>query len=487
MSEPAEPADAASAPAEPAPADAASAPAVDAPNPAAPRGGPLVALRPLRHRSFGLLWSGGLISVVGSWMQTVAVGALVISRTGKASWAVIVAAAAFLPIGLLSPLGGALADRIPRRAALVTGNLVAGAVALVIALLVAGGHDSPALLSGLVAVQGCVSALTGPFQAAILPDLVPRDEFLAAASLGSAQFNLGRVIGPAVAGASIAAFGYPVAFVANAISFLAVVVALAFVPLPPPPGRESRSSVGAALRQGVEAARSQPACRAAISTIAVVALLASPFIALVPAMAGHVAHHGARAIASATGVLTTAQGVGAVTGALVLAPLAARAGRGKVLVGSLVLLPAVLVAYGAGDTLVWATVGLFGVGFVYMGVLSGLQTVVQLSAPADYRGRILSFYLVALGVGYPIGSLVQGPLADRIGLGWTTATTAGALVVVMLVATSLRPGYWKPLLARLPGESGALRMAVPAGTPIAGDAGGAAVPVEIRRGGLATD
>jgi MFS family permease len=458
-----------------------------APEPPAARGGALAALRPLRHRSFALLWSGGLISVVGSWMQTVAVGALVISRTGKASWAVIVAAAAFLPIGVLSPLGGALADRIPRRAALVTGNLVAGAVALVIALLVAGGHDGPGLLSGLVAVQGCVSALTGPFQAAILPDLVPRGEFLAAASLGSAQFNLGRVIGPAIAGASIAAFGYPVAFVANAISFLAVVVALVFVPLPPPPGRESRTSVRSALRQGVEAARSEPACRAAISTIAVVAVLASPFIALVPAMAGHVARHGARAIATATGVLTTAQGVGAVTGALVLAPLAARAGRGKVLAASLLLLPAVLVAYGAGDTLVWATVGLFGVGLVYMGVLSGLQTVVQLAAPADYRGRILSFYLVALGVGYPIGSLLQGPLADRIGLGWTTAATAGVLLLVMLVATSLRPAYWKPLLARLPGESGHLRMAATDGLPVAGDAGRAGVTVEIDRGGLATD
>ena len=114
-----------------------------------------------------------MVSVIGSWMQTVAVGALVVAHTGKATWAVVIAAGAFLPIGLLSPVGGALADRIPRRAALVVGNLLAGLVALVIALLVAARQDSPGILTLLVTIQGSVSALIGPFQQAILPDLVP--------------------------------------------------------------------------------------------------------------------------------------------------------------------------------------------------------------------------------------------------------------------------------------------------------------------------
>jgi MFS family permease len=183
-----------------------------------------------------------MVSVIGSWMQTVAVGALIVAHTGKATWAVVIAAGAFLPIGLLSPVGGALADRIPRRAALVAGNLLAGAVALAIALLVAARRDSPGLLTLLVTVQGSVSAMVGPFQQAILPDLVPPSEFLAAVSLNSAQFNLGRVVGPALAGVTIAAFGYPVAFVANAASFLAVVAALFFVRLSPPPGRRSGCS-----------------------------------------------------------------------------------------------------------------------------------------------------------------------------------------------------------------------------------------------------
>jgi len=283
-------------------------------SPALPARG-LSSLRPFHHRNYFLLWSGGMVSVIGSWMQTVAVGALIVAHTGKATWAVVIAAGAFLPIGLLSPVGGALADRIPRRAALVAGNLLAGAVALAIALLVAAGRDGPGILTLLITVQGSVSAMVGPFQQAILPDLVPPSEFLAAVSLNSAQFNLGRVVGPALAGVTIAAFGYPVAFVANAASFLAVVVALFFIRLSPPSGRAEEIGLLAALRNGARAARGEPGCRAAIGTIALVALLASPFIALVPVMARHLTHTGARGIASATGLLTTAQGVGAVAGA----------------------------------------------------------------------------------------------------------------------------------------------------------------------------
>jgi MFS family permease len=427
------------------------------PAPASGRGGRasrlLGSVRPLRYRSFALLWSGGLVSTIGTWMQSVAVGALLISQTGQATWAVLVAAAAFLPLGLVSPVGGALADRLPRRPVLIGGTLAEAAVALALAALVAAGHRDPALLVALVTVQGCASALIGPFEQAILPDLVPPSEFLPAIALNSAQFNLGRIAGPALAGAAVAAFGYPVAFVANAASFGAVIVALAFVRLAPPAARDSPGLLRA-LREGLAAARAEPSCWAAIWTIAVVAVIASPFIALVPAMAlrlapaggaGGPGHAGARAIASATGVLTTAQGIGAVAGALLLAGLAARYGRGRVLAGSLILLPAALAGYGSAQSLWWGAIGLFAVGLVYIGVLSGLSTVVQLRAPAAYRGRVLGLYLVALGVGYPVGSLLQGPVVDRIGIGWTTTGTAVLLTLVLAVAAAALPGVRRAL------------------------------------------
>jgi MFS family permease len=421
-------------------------------------------LRPFRHRNFTLLWTAGLISTVGSWMQTVAVGALVISDTGSATWAVLVAAGAFLPIGLLSPIGGALADRLPRRPVLAIGNLAAAATAALIAVLVAGGHDNPGALVALVTLQGSASALIGPFQQAILPDLVPKQEFLAATSLNSAEWNLGRIIGPALAGVTVAAFGYPVAFVANAASFLAVVVALVFVRFSPPSG--TRTSLMSSLREGFTAARQEPSCWAAIVTIAVVALFASPFIALVPVMAHHLTHGGAREVAQTTALLTTAQGAGAVLGALCLAPLAGRLGRGRLLAWNLAVLPAALVAYGASQNRWQGVALLFIVGLVYIGVLSGLTTLVQLRAPAAYRGRVLSFFLVALGVAYPIGSLAQGPIIDWIGLGWTTAGTAALLALIMAVVALRSPGFVRAIIGGMnAGPSDVLERDAPPNSP----------------------
>ncbi len=423
-------------------------------------------LAPLRRRNFALLWAGSLVSNVGSWMQTVAVGALVTADTGRATWTVLVAAGAFLPIGLLSPVGGALADRLDRKRWMVIGNVVETALAAVLAVLVYAGQTGPGLLTLVVTAQGCVSALVLPFQSAILPDLVPRDEFLAGASLNSAQFNMGRVIGPVAAGVTVAAFGYGMAFVANAVSFLAVVVALLFVTLSPPAGPEP-GGLWATMRRGARAARDEPGCRAAIWTIGVVALLASPFIALVPAVARSLTDGSKAAVGTATAVLTTAQGIGAVAGALAITPLAARLGRGRVLIAELAAVGLALVAYAQAPSLAVAAVTLTLVGAIYIGILSGLQTVVQLRSPDEYRGRILSLYLVALGVVYPIGSLIQGPLADRIGLAPTTTLFALVLLAVLGAVAAARPqalrvlGEDRPARAPLVEEPG--RLAAPHG------------------------
>jgi MFS family permease len=422
-----------------------------------------------------VLWSASLVSNVGTWMQTVAVGALVISRTGQASWAVLVAAGAFLPIGLLSPVGGALADRLPRRPVIAAGNLAQGLVAAIIAVLVARGQDAPYLLLALVTLQGAAAALIGPFSQAILPDLVPRSEFLAASSLNSAQWNAGRIVGPALAGATVAVFGYAASFTANAVSFLAVVLALGLVRLAPPPGTHVRLITS--IADGIRAAWAQPSCRAATISITVVALLASPFIALVPAVAYSLTHTvsgtpGSGQVAAATAALTTSQGLGAVAGALCLPPLALRFGRGAALAWSLALLPPALIGYGLSRSLWPAVVLLFVVGLIYMGVLSGLQTVAQLYAPAAYRGRVLSVFFVALGVAYPIGSLVQGPIADHLGVGPTTVGAALVLAAITAVVAWRHPAFVRAVTARDPDEGQSACMAGVAGTyPVSGRTG----------------
>jgi len=429
------------------------------------RVGAATALRPLRYRNFAVLWTASLVSNIGTWMQTVAVGALVISRTGEASWAVLVAAGTFLPIGLLSPVGGALADRLPRRPFIAAGNLVEGVIAAVIAWLVGTGHAAPYDLLALVTAQGAVAALIGPFSQAILPDLVPRSEFLAASSLNSAQWNGGRIVGPALAGAAVAAFGFPASFDANAVSFLAVVAALAFIRLSPPPS--STGPLLRSMRDGFRAAWAQPSCRAATISIGVVAFLAAPFIALLPAVAHALTHGGATQVAAGTAALTTAQGAGAVAGALCIPPLAMRLGRGRVLTWSLALLPLVLIGYGAAPSLWLAVAALFVVGMVYMSVLSGLQTVAQLQAPAAYRGRVLSIFMVALGLAYPVGSLAQGPVADHLGVGWTTVGSALLLGVISLITRWRWPGFVQAVAGSETGGSQTAPEAVAVAEPAA--------------------
>ncbi|HET7489574.1 MAG TPA: MFS transporter [Acidimicrobiales bacterium] len=395
--------------------------------------------RPLRQRDFALLWSSSLVSTVGTWMQTVAVGALVTERTGKATWTALVAVAAFLPVGLLAPVGGAIADRTDRRRWLAFGTLLETALAGILTALSATGRASPGVVTFVVFLGGCMAALLAPVQQSLVPDLVPHDDVLAASSLGMAQYNLGRVVGPALAAVVIAVGSFTLAFAVNAVSFLAVVIAVLLIRLPP---RRPAPATGLirSIQEGARVAWSEPGCRAAIVLIAVAAFLVSPFIALIPAKAAGLVD-GEKAVAAATGVLTTAQGVGAVIGALLVAPVAARFGRRRVVVAALTGASLALCAYAAAPTTVSAVAALSVVGMLYVSVLTGLSTVVLLRSPAEHRARATSLFFVALGVIYPLGALVQGAVADRIGLAATT--TAGALALIGVVAgiRAARPGF----------------------------------------------
>jgi MFS family permease len=336
---------------------------------------------------------------------------------------------------VLSPVGGAIADRIDRRR-LLLGTAIAEAIfAAALAVVVGTGRVSAGVVTLLVLAGGCMVALSLPAFQAILPDLVPRQDLLAASSLGLAGYNLGRVAGPALAGLVLAAGSFTWAFALNAVSFGAVVLALILVRIPEPAPSDEPGGLVARIVAGARAAAAEPGCRLSILTIAVVALLLSPFIALVPAVAIKLFDSGE----TGTSILITAQGVGAVAGALLLAPAARRVGRRRLLVGNLVVLPVLMVAYAASPNLVVAAVAILAVGMAYVGVLSGLGTVVQLRAPATLRARILSLYMVALGVVYPLGAVVHGFLGDELGLRTVTAGAAVAFFALVLAVLARRP------------------------------------------------
>lgn len=396
------------------------------------------ALTPLRHRPFAVMWTAGMVSNAGSWMETVAVGALIKSTTGRDALVAIAAVAAFLPIGLLSPVGGALADRVERRRFLITLNCFEAAVATCLAVLALRGQASPALVTGLVFIEGCSGALRLPFLQSLLPDLVPPDELLAAVALGAAQYNVGRVLGPALAAVVIAFGSFEAAFAVNAVSFFAAVAAIAAIRLPPPPERDS-TGVLARIAAGARSARSEPGCRAALGLVAVTALLVSPFIALVAGRAGALVGEGEKVVARATGVLTTAQGIGAVIGALLVPTLALRFGRRRTLLVWLVCTPVLVTVYAWMPGLWPTAVAMMLLGAAYIGVLAGLQAVVQVRAPAAFRGRVVSLFLVALGTLYPLGALWQGVVGDAVGLQWATTLGAAALLVIVAGLALFRP------------------------------------------------
>ena len=396
---------------------------------------PWVALQPLRHRNFALVWTAATISNVGTWMETVAVGDLVAKQTGEAGWVGLVAAAAFLPMGLMGPIGGAIADRVDRRKFVFITTLLHAGAAGALTLLSATGNTSPWAVAVVVFVAGCVSGIGFPAYTAMLPDLVPKDDLLGAVSLGQAQFNLGRVVGPALAGIAISLGSYTWAFALNTLSFTAMLAALAALRLTHVPRDDVAGSIWGRIRVGASAVRQEPGVRAATLMIAVIALTASPFIALIPAMA-RVRHDGGEALTSA---FVTAQGVGAVGGALLVPVLALRLGRHRLLLLGLLALPAALALYGMAPTPGLAVLALVGVGATYICVFSGLGTVVQLRAPAHLRARVISLYFLALGSLYPVGTVIQGPIADRIGLGTVTVGSAVLLLVVVVLLRTFRP------------------------------------------------
>lgn len=400
----------------------------------------LLSLAPLRHRNYALLWSGAFVSNIGTWMETVSIGAYVTETTGRATWTGAVAAAAFVPIALFAPLGGALADRMSRKTLLMTTTLVQTAFAALLTILFVIGDPSPAIVTLCVFGGGVGAALGFPAFMAMLPDLVPEEDVPGAMGLSSAQWNLGRVVGPALAGVVIHFAGFSWALAINSLSFLAVVGVLLVVTIPPPPPRDEQS-IGTAIVEGARFVQRDPGLRVSVSAMCVNTFLAAPFIALVPAMAEKVFDSGARG----TSILVTAQGVGAVTMGLMLGSITHRYGSRRVVNTMLVALPPALIAYAYAPVLGVSALTLVFVGAFYLGALSSFTTIAQLRAPAHLRGRVLAVHNLILGSLYPLGALIQGRLADSIGLRATTAGAAVLLAVVVLGTRVIRPGITRPL------------------------------------------
>jgi MFS family permease len=399
----------------------------------------LESLRPLRHPAFRAVWFGSLVSNVGTWMQTAALGYYVAHLTHSAAWSAVTAAAEFAPTALLGPIGGALADRMSRRALFLAGSIAQAALAVVLTAAMVAGHPGAPAVALYALANGCVFALVFPAFNAIMPDLVPLEELPAAIGLNSAQWNLGRVIGPVLGSGIYYVAGVSWVIGVNAVSFLAVVAALLRVRIPRPTPPTTR--IFAAIVDGWRFVRREPGLRLVLQALSLNTLCIAPFIGLIPAMVVKVFHGGTASV----GVLITAQGLGAVVTGLAFADATERHGVRRIMIASLIGLPFTVSAYALAPNVAVAAIGLFFTGMLYFAAMSSFTTTAQLRAPSEYRGRVLSVNQVVLGVGYVIGLNVQGPIGDAIGVRAVTVVFAAAALLVLGATWASRRGVTRVL------------------------------------------
>jgi MFS family permease len=399
---------------------------------------------PFRSRGFALMWAGALVSNVGTWMETVALGYYVADTTGKASWSAIVTAAGFVPGAIVGPIGSAMADRLRRRRVLIVTNAISAVIAVGLALWVGSGHATPLGLALIGFAAGTVGMFGFPSFQVSLPNLVPRDQLVAAVGLSNAQWNLGRIIGPTLAALAIAIGGIEAALWCNAVSFMAVIVAVSMVDLPNGPGE--RRPIFAALADGVRYARRSAPIRRMLVVMIVVVGIGSPFIAFVPQMATNVFGGDARS----TSVLVTAQGIGAVFAAFSLGSATTRFGARPVMISSSFMMALGLALYGSAPTLWLAAPALTLVGASYGFAFTSFAGVAQSHAPDEMRGRVLAVNSFVLGILFPVGTLVQGAIADSTSLRGVTIGSGACLAVALVllgrrdrrVEQPDRPGDW---------------------------------------------
>lgn len=394
------------------------------PSEAAPARGLKHAFRALRHRDFALFFAGAFISNIGMWMQNVTVPFLLNEATGSAAWIGLGGFAQFLPATLMGPLGGVLADRLPRRRLLMMSQSMSMLVALALWISVRDGQVDPGILVGLVAVSGLVSGIGIPAWQSLVSDLVPGHALLNAVALNSAQFNASRAVGFMLGGVTLSQFGPGAAFLANALSYVAVLGALALVHGGRVAASHGEPREPGAFRLALRYVRERAGLRIAVLTVGMVAFLGSPVVLFTAVFAREEYGVGQ----GAYGFLAAAFGVGATLGSVVLSAYGDGFRRSRLAVAFVGVYGAAVTAMGVLPWYVGGLLALFTVGVGYVVTISVLNTSIQLTVDPRFRGRVLALYFMAFTGGYPLGALVQGALADVVGVRAVVAAAGLALV-----------------------------------------------------------
>jgi len=382
-------------------------------------------LRAFRHRNYQLFFGGQLISLIGTWMQTVAQSWLVYQLTGSAVLLGSIGFSGQIPVFLLAPVGGSVADRYNRRSIVIATQTAAMLLALILAALTLTGRVRVWHVFVLAALLGAVNAFDIPARQAFVVDMVGREDLVNAIALNSSMFNSARMIGPAVAGLLVDTVGEGWCFFANGVSYLAVIAGLLLmsmtvrtrVPLP--------GSALASIVEGFRYVKRTGPIRALLLLLGLISVVGMPYTVLMPIFADQILHGGPRGL----GILMSAIGVGALAGALVLAAKKGIHGLGHWIAFSAVGFGFSLILFSLSRSF-WLSVALLlPVGFSVMVEMASSNTLIQSLVPDSLRGRVMAVYSMMFMGMAPFGSLLAGALAQRFGAPATVA--AGGVVCII--------------------------------------------------------
>jgi MFS family permease len=406
--------------------------------PAAPAGAPSegglrwqAAGRALRHRNFQLFFSGQLISLIGTWMQTVAQSWLVYKLTGSGLLLGAVGFSSQIPVFLIAPIGGITADRANRQRIVIATQTASMLLAFVLAALTLSGKVQVWHVFVLAALLGVVNAFDIPGRQSFLVDMVGKEDLMNAIALNSSMFNGARVIGPAIAGVLVARLGEGWCFFANGVSYIAVITGLLLMRVQAPPRVSRHASPFEHIVEGFQFVEHTAPIRTLLLLLGIVSVTGMPYVVLMPIFADRVLHSGGQEFASLIGahdlgavrlgILMGAAGVGALLGALTLAMRSGVKGLGRWVTVCCAGFGASLMLFAASKSFWLSVVLLLPVGYFIMLQMAASNTLIQAMVPDELRGRVMAVYSMMFMGMAPIGALLGGALSDRLGAPVTVA------------------------------------------------------------------
>lgn len=365
----------------------------------------------LHHRNFRLFWFGQMISLVGTWMQNVARGWLVLQMTNSPFLLGLVSMLGMLPILFVAPFGGALADNLNKRTVIITTQITAMTLALVLATLVFTKQVQYWHIVVLASILGITMAIDAPTRQSFIVEMVGKKDLLNAIALNSSIFNLARILGPAFAGLIISAIGIVLCFYVNGISYIAVIAGLLMMRGNFSPAKKKRTHVLKDIKDGFGYARQNRNIMSLITLVALSSIFIMPYAMLMPVFARDVLQVGARGL----GILLASAGVGALIGALSLALFSDYRKKGRfVMAGTSTFVIAALMFSFSNSYQISILLLLFiGWGMVMQN--ASINSLLQTITPDHLRGRIMSLYVLFFAGMMPFGSLQAGFIADRFG------------------------------------------------------------------------